>query len=161
MSAVQKGQSDIYLFNLRGRNFEQLTNDIYDDLYPAYDITGTRVLFSSNRPVDTLGVDYKTHPAQNNLDLFALNIYDRTGNLLRITSTTANEINPIAYDSLRIAYLSDKNQVLNRFIAEMDAPSVRDTTEHYRYFSGIYADQWQQKYFQVRLSVTEKIKLQS
>ena len=140
MSAVQKGQSDIYLFNLRGRNFEQLTNDIYDDLYPAYDITGTRVLFSSNRPVDTLGVDYKTHPAQNNLDLFALNIYDRTGNLLRITSTTANEINPIAYDSLRIAYLSDKNQVLNRFIAEMDSTiSFIDTTEHYRYFFRNYA----------------------
>lgn len=140
MSAVQKGQSDIYLFNLRGRNFDQLTNDIYDDLYPAFDVTGTRVFFSSNRPVDTLGVDIKTHPSQNNLDLFALDIYNRSGNLIRITKTPENELNPVAYDSLHIAYLSDKNQVINRFISEMDSTiSYIDTTEHYRYIFRSFA----------------------
>ena len=140
MSAVQKGQSDIYVFNVRGRNFDQITNDVYDDLYPQYDITGNKIIFSSNRSNDTLGVDVKQNTPQNNFDLFMADLYNREGNLLRITHSPENETFPVMSDSLRISYLSDKNGVINRFVSEMDSTiSFIDTTEHYRYFFRHYA----------------------
>ena len=36
MSAVRKGQSDIYTFNIAANSHFQITHDIYDDLYPAF-----------------------------------------------------------------------------------------------------------------------------
>ena len=43
------------------------------------------------------------------------------------------------YDSANIAFLSDENGIINRYLAHMDsAISFVDTMEHYRYFSKIY-----------------------
>jgi Tol biopolymer transport system component len=139
-AAIQRGQSDLFLFNIRGRNYDQLTNDIYDDLYPHFDASGTKIYFASNRSNDTMGVSVNDNPPQHNLDLFMLDTYNRRQELIRITQTPENEMQPMASDSMRLTYLSDKNGVVNRFIAEMDSTiSFVDTTEHYRYYYRYYA----------------------
>lgn len=139
-SAVQKGQSDIYVFNIRGRNYDQVTNDIYDDLYPHFTDAGNKIVFSSNRSNDTVGVDVKRNRPQNNFDLFLLDTYNRQQVLTRITSTPEDETQAIPMDSIHIAYLSDKNGVVNRIVSEIDSTiSFVDTTEHYRYFFRHYA----------------------
>jgi hypothetical protein len=140
MSAIQKGQSDLYVFNIRGRNYEQITNDIYDDLHPQYDATGSKVLFASNRSNDTLGVEPKLNPLQSNLNIFMMDLYNRNQVLLRITSSPSNHTHPIMTDASHITYLSDRNAVVNRYVAELDSTiSFVDTTEHYRYFFRHYA----------------------
>ncbi|MBK6837165.1 MAG: hypothetical protein IPG90_01860 [Bacteroidetes bacterium] len=71
MSAVQKGQSDIFVYNLRTRTFEQITKDFYDDLHPRFINHSSAIVFSSNRINDTLEVDKKAIlPGRTNFDVF-------------------------------------------------------------------------------------------
>src|SRR5205085_190949 len=56
--------------------------------------------------------------------------------LVRISNTAEeSETQPQAYKGNLLMYLSDKNGIYNRFVAQYDsAISFIDTTEHYRYF---------------------------
>ena len=49
MSGIQKGQSDIFVFNLRTRVAEQITKDFFDDLNPHFIDKSRAIVFSSNR----------------------------------------------------------------------------------------------------------------
>ena len=135
LSAIQKGQSDIFVFNLRSRTYEQVTKDIYDDLNPHF-INGSKaIVFSSNRVNDTLDVDKKNAlPANYTYDVFYYNYKNKNKILKRITNTPAfNELQPMPYDADNLAYLSDENGIVNRYVAHLDsAISYVDTTEHYR-----------------------------
>jgi len=141
LSAVQKGQSDIFVFNLRTRTYEQITKDFYDDLQPRFIHDGKAIVFSSNRLNDTLEVDKRgLLPPSNNYDIF---YYDYAGHskiLKRITNTPFyNETNPIPYDSSSFAYLSDENGVTNRHAAYLDSTlTAVDTTEHYMMIVNTY-----------------------
>jgi Tol biopolymer transport system component len=136
ISATIKGQSDIFIYNLRTRTFEQVTNDFYDDLNPRFINNAEDIIFSSNRVIDTLGVDKKNDPPQgNNYDIF---IYNRSGKsqiLRRVTDTPyADETNPIPYSDKFFSYVSDGTGIRNRYAANLDSViSFIDTTEHYRY----------------------------
>lgn len=135
MSAVQKGQSDIFVYNLRTHVAEQITRDFYDDLNPHFVNNSSAIVFSSNRVNDTLEVDKSSLlPKNSNLDIFFVNYKTRSYILKRITNTPYyNETQPMQYDSSNIAYLSDESGIVNRFVAHLDsALSYVDTTEHYR-----------------------------
>ena len=133
-SAIQKGQSDIFVFNLRTRTYEQITKDFYDDLQPRFIHDGKAIVFSSNRVNDTLDVDKRgLLPQGNNFDIFYYDYIAKNTALKRITNTKdVNETNPIPYDSSSFAYLSDENGIVNRHAAFLDsALSAVDTVEHY------------------------------
>ena len=135
ISGVQKGQSDIFVYNLRTRTYFQVTKDLWDDLHPRFYKNSTAIVFSSNRNNDTLGVPApSTLPADNNLDIFYYDYAGKASVLRRLTSTPyANEIMPMPYDSTNIAYLSDENGIVNRYTAHLDsAIAYVDTVEHYR-----------------------------
>jgi Tol biopolymer transport system component len=136
MSAIQKGQSDIFIFNIRTRTYEQVTNDMDDDFYPVYLQDNKSIIFSSNRVNDTIGAQ-KTEflPEFNNYDLFIYDYVNKSTVLKRITNTpAANEIKAQPYDSTYFTYLSDANGIYNRYIGALDSViSHIDTTEHYRY----------------------------
>ncbi|MDR0619863.1 MAG: hypothetical protein LBG17_08205 [Bacteroidales bacterium] len=63
MAGVSNGASDIYRFNLVAGTFKQITSDLYDDFNPTVSSnTGENdgtIIFSSNRPNDTLKRDEK------------------------------------------------------------------------------------------------------
>ncbi len=136
LSGVQKGQSDIYIFNPRSRTSRQITQDLYDDLNPRFVMGSKFIIFSSNRTNDSLDADQKNLlPSASNLDIY---LYDYSGNgrvLKRVTNTLiANETQPIAIDSSHFSFLSDQNGIYNRYNATIDSViSFIDTTEHYRY----------------------------
>jgi hypothetical protein len=133
-SAVQKGQSDIFVYNLRTRTFDQVTKDFYDDLQPRFISNGRAIVFSSNRTNDTLDVDRRgLLPPNNNFDIFYYDYSSRSKLLKRITSTAGyNEFQPMPYDSSSFAYLSDENGIVNRYTANLDSTlSAVDTVEHY------------------------------
>lgn len=137
MSAVQKGQSDLFVFNIAASSFFKVTNDVYSELNPAFINNSTQIVFSSNRENDTIGKEPKLIVGvPENFDLFVYDYANRKEILKRITNTPlANEIYPESYGYNTISYLSDGNGVYNSYLATIDS-SVRsvDTTIHYRYF---------------------------
>ena len=136
-AGVQKGQSDIFVFNLRTRTYEQITNDFYDDFNPRFINHSTQIVFSSDRTNDSLKVDKSTPliPLNATTDIFVYDFKNKSKMLKRLTnSPLSNEIQPYQYDSANIAYLSDENGIYNRYLAHLDSViSFIDTTEHYRY----------------------------
>ena len=142
MSAVQKGQSDIFVYDVGSNSYDQITKDHYDDLYPRFINNSKEIIFSSNRISDTLKIENKYEPGevQKRYDLFLYN-YQYQGQILRRVTKTplANEIQPMEYEPNYIAYLSDANGIYNRYIGRFDsAISYIDTTTHYRYFTHSY-----------------------
>lgn len=135
LSAVQKGQSDIFVYNLRTRTYEQITKDFYDDFNPRFINNSSGIVFSSNRVNDTLNVEQgRILPPNSNLDIFYFDYKGKSNVLKRITSTSyADETEPMPYDSSHIAYLSDESGIRNRYLAQLDSVlSYVDTTVHYR-----------------------------
>lgn len=137
-SAMNQGQSDLYLYTIAANSQKKITNDIYDDLDPAFLDKGQKVIFSSNRTSDTLGISNDL-PGGNlqSKDIFILDLNDRKGILHRVTNTpNLNESHPDAYSGEYFSFLSDESGIQNRYVGFMDsAISFIDTTTHYRYFS--------------------------
>ncbi len=136
MSAVQKGQTDIFIFTASSSAYYQITKDPYDDLTPRFVNHSKGVVFTSNRPNDSLFFDAKKKytNAQTNMDVFYFNNVTKSPALIRVTNTpSANETYPADYDSTHVAYLSDLNGIRNRFVAKFDSViAFVDTTVHYR-----------------------------
>ena len=63
----------MFLYSINRGSYQQITNDLYDDLYPQFvGRTARTVVFSSNRQADTLGVDKGTYRSiRNQLSLFS------------------------------------------------------------------------------------------
>ncbi len=136
MSAVQKGQTDIYVFTAASSAYDQITKDIYDDLTPRFVRGSTGIVFASNRPTDSLFFDPKRKydPAQSHKDLFLFDNVKKSRELVRVTNTpNIDETYPSDYDNTHISYLSDLNGIRNRYIARFDSViAYIDTSAHYR-----------------------------
>lgn len=138
LSAVQNGQSDIFVYNMSSRSSEQITKDIYDDVNPRFINKDREIIFSSTRTGDTL--NFNTSPYVNALEKNDVYLYDyahRNKVLRRVTKTPfANEIYPMEYENGFISYLSDENGIYNRYIGRFDSViSFVDTAMHYRYIT--------------------------
>jgi len=138
-SAVQKGQSDLFTFNIPSGSYQQLTNDIYDDMYPKFIQNSSKIIFSSNRVSDTLKYGDNTIPKDlpETYDVFVYNFNSHSPLLRRVTNTPlANETQPMEYGRGYISYLSDGNGIYNEYVGKLDsAVAFVDTTVHYRYFT--------------------------
>jgi len=139
LSAVQKGQTDIFVYNLTSNFTEQITKDLYDDLNPRFINGGRQIIFASNRIDDTIRIDGKTlyQKLGKKNDLFLYDYKNKSKLLRRVTSTPEiDESAPFSYNKNYITYLGEKDFVTQRFVAKFDsAVSFVDTTEHYRYFA--------------------------
>lgn len=136
MSAIQNGQTDLFIFTVASNAYDQITKDIYDDLTPRFVHDDKHIVFASNRPVDTLFFDNKHNQMepQKHKDLFAFDNQLKSPWLIRITNTpNLDERYPADYDNTHISYLSDVNGIRNRFIARFDSViAFVDTAAHYR-----------------------------
>ncbi len=137
ISAIQKGQSDVFVFNISASTFQNITNDIFSDLNPRFINNASQIVFSSNRENDTLGIapkDILNMPKY--FDLFVYDLAKRSPILKRVTQTPlASELRPEAFGFNTISYLSDENGIYNNYLAAIDSTvSSVDTAIHYRYF---------------------------
>ena len=129
LSAIRKGQSDLYTYDIQTRREKQITNDVYDDLYPRFVDGSTKIIFSSNRQSDSLSAAAGPilNP-NNNLDIYIYDFENPSNKLKRLTYTpNINEINPIEYNREYYSYLSDYNGIRNRYAAKIE--SEYDFTE--------------------------------
>ncbi len=142
MSAVIRGQTDIFVYDIAANSYEQITRDHYDDLNPRFINNSGDIIFSSNRISDTLRNEPRYDPGevQKKYDLFLYQASRESNILRRVTSTPlANEYQAMTYEPGYITYLSDQNGIYNRYIGWFDsAISYIDTTTHYRYFTNSF-----------------------
>jgi len=140
MSAVQRGQSDIYVYNIAANTALPVTQDVYNDMNPRFLAKSNKIIFSSNRPDDTIRFVKENLYSYNGLENNDLFIYDLNSGskvLNRVTKTRlASEIQPMPFSPGYFTYLSDANGIYNRYAARFDSTvSYVDTTVHYRYFT--------------------------
>lgn len=137
MSAIQNGQSDLFVFNVAASSFDKLTNDLASDLNPRFINNSTQIVFSSNRKNDTIGKQKNDFDGfYSKFDLFLYDYKNHEPILKRITQTpAANEFQAESFGFNQLTYLSDENGIINNYLATIDSTVTSvDTAVHYRYF---------------------------
>lgn len=136
MAAVRKGKPDIYIFDIPSNSHTQITDDYYTDLDPAFMQGKKMIVFSSNRPSDTLSKQDFPADQLPTFDLFTFDNVTQSPILKRLTSTPlANERNAQQLQLGKIDYLSDETGYNNLYSGRFDSTiAFVDTTVHYRYF---------------------------
>ena len=136
-SGFKNGQSDLFLYSFQSRSYQNITNDIYDDLYPRFINGQKQIVFSSNRSHDTLnsGETFYNAKMMPTYDLFLYNYGQKDNRLMRLTHTPyANEMEARIISSQELLFLSDENGIVNRYIARFDSTIIAiDTAIHYAY----------------------------
>ncbi|MFO7790690.1 MAG: hypothetical protein ACQES1_07030 [Bacteroidota bacterium] len=141
-SGYKNGQSDIFVYNLAGNTYKNLTSDKADDYHPVYINNAKNILFLSNRNVDSLG-DTKENkiPVQKNRDIFLYDTEQPDNPLTQLTQTPEIDEKEayITKDNYYV-YLGNNTGVYNRYAAQYDSViSYIDTVTHYRYFMRSHA----------------------
>jgi hypothetical protein len=141
LSAIQNGQTDVYLYTLASTTTRKITNDYFDDLYPAYIQADSMrgIMFSSNRDDEELAEwRYESQNIKTTLDLF---FYDLGKNSLhRVTNTPfADETYPQNFSDSSFCFLSEENGVRNRYIGHFE--TVFDhNNKKYRFIDNEYKE---------------------
>jgi hypothetical protein len=119
LSAVRKGQSDIFVYKIDKDNFEQVTNDVYADLDPSFVAfpNKTGIIFSSNRPSGSAkSTDTTIPPTRYNI--FLADNYNKS-EFRQITQLSnmkyGNARLPTQYNVSHFTFISDENGVANRY----------------------------------------------
>lgn len=132
MSAIQKGQSDIYLYNLSSRSLQQITNDLADDAAPCI-VNNQFLIFSSNRNSDSLSAtsNYST----DKYDLYLYDIKTENKLLTKLTnSPDKEEFNTINATEDYISFLATSDSETSRMLGKFENVISRiDTSIHYAY----------------------------
>ncbi|GAB2565876.1 hypothetical protein [Spirosoma areae] len=130
LSAERKGQSDLFLYSINRGSYQQITNDLYDDLYPSFiGRTAQQVVFSSNRKDDTLGVDkgsYKT--IRDHLSLFSHEGSARDLAVVRLTDSLAHATQPIPSGETTVYFLNDMNGIRNLYRLDTESKATNQVT---------------------------------
>jgi hypothetical protein len=143
LSGVQKGQSDIFIFNPRTKFTRQITNDRWDDAAPKFVMNDQFIVFQSTRYTDSLKTtSYKQIEeifTSKTTDLFLYDCLNFSPKLIQLTNTPlVNETSPLMIDNSHFMFLSDVSGVKNRQLATLDSTiAFIDTSIHYKYLVNI------------------------
>ncbi len=143
ISGINRGQSDIYIHTLASGTNEPLTQDIFDDMSPRFINNGSDIIFSSNRPEDTTGYYKPGEPLYSKnmpFDLYLVSHNNMEYEIKKLSDYKyVNDTKPLEVETNKYMFLSDKNGLINRYIAKYDSViDFIDTTIHYRYYTESY-----------------------
>lgn len=119
MSAVRSGQTDIYVYKLDNQSFEQITNDVYDDLDPAFVAfpNKTGIIYSSNRPSAEAGSNDDSLPGRH-YNIFLVDNWNKSEfkQISKLTDVKfGNARFPSQYNTSHFTFVSDENGINNRY----------------------------------------------
>lgn len=138
-SGFKNGQSDLFLYSFLSRSFQNLTNDFYDDYAPIFVRDQQQIVFSSNRPRDTILLKDEMTEAtpQPTYNLFLYSYAQNNPALLRVTdSELGNNYEARRVDRDRVVFLGDESGYVNQYVARFDSTISRiDTAIHYMSFA--------------------------
>ncbi|MBM3416194.1 MAG: hypothetical protein FJY20_07065 [Bacteroidetes bacterium] len=119
MSAVRSGQSDIYVYKIDKQTFEQVTNDVYDDLDPSFVAfpNKTGILYSSNRPSALAASSDDSLPGKH-FNIYLVDNWNQSEfkQLSKLSDLKrGNARYPSQYNQSHFTFVSDENGVNNRY----------------------------------------------
>lgn len=124
ISALQNGQSDIFLYKIPSQTVTRITDDYFDDFEPAYIKNDAMegVIFSSNRNKETLEKEkYESQLFPKQTDLYFYDLQSGEKILYRLTNTPLlNEKAPQLFNSEYYSYLGDENGITNMYIGKLN-----------------------------------------
>jgi hypothetical protein len=121
LSAIRKSQTDLYYFTIKGSRLRNLTNDVWDDVQPAFVTGGQKrgIMFLSNRPKPNMDVPSEV----NELPTGPMNVYfystkTKSPKLFQCSNADSNTIvtQPIQYGPDNFAYIADEKGVRNKYV---------------------------------------------
>lgn len=134
VSANINAQSDLFLISTGRPNIRRLTNDVFDDLHPAFIPETKRIVFSSNRNQDSISTEYTYEDIAKNFNLFELDI-DQPDILNQLTKDFGHSSKLVIPDSTTIFYVSDKSGIFNLYRFDLQKKTSKQITS---YGSGIH-----------------------
>ncbi|WP_221393185.1 hypothetical protein [Dyadobacter sp. NIV53] len=132
VSADKGGQNDLFLISVARASLLPLTNDLFDDLSPRF-VQGSsrKVVFSSNRPSDSLGVKGSYKTVAGSLSLFQHDGTPRTGTLTKLLQTDGKvRVSPVYADENEVIYLSNAKGVSNLYKLNRSSSSSAQLTNY-------------------------------
>lgn len=119
LSAIRSGQTDIYTYKIDKQTYDQVTNDVYDDLDPSFVAfpNKTGIIYSSNRPSATAITHDDSLPAKH-FNIFLVDNWNKS-DFKQISQLTAlrfgNARFPSQYNTSHFTFVSDENGINNRY----------------------------------------------
>jgi hypothetical protein len=119
VSAVRAGQSDIFIYKIDKQSYEQVTNDVYDDLDASF-VTfpnKTGILYSSNRPSVGATNNDTSMPSQH-FNIFLVDNWNKSEfkQISQLTNVKfGNARFPSPYNVTHFTFVSDENGINNRY----------------------------------------------
>lgn len=119
ISGVRSGQTDIFVYKISTQTYDQVTNDIYDDLDPSFVAfpNKTGIIYSSNRPSATAATSDDSLPGRR-FNIFMVDNWNKS-EYKQISQLTAlkhgNARYPSQYNTSHFTFISDENGINNRY----------------------------------------------
>lgn len=118
-SAVRSGQSDIYVYKIDKQSFEQITNDVYDDLDPSFVAfpNKTGIMYASNRPSAQAASSDDSLPARH-FNIYLVDNWNKSEakQISKLTDLKlGNARFPSQYNTSHFTFISDENGINNRY----------------------------------------------
>ena len=130
LSADRQGQNDLFLYSINRGSYQQITNDLYDDMNPQFvGRTARQIVFSSNRTDDTLGVTKGTYrDIRDRMNLFSHEGSARDRSLTRLTDSLINATQPIPAGEQLVYFLNDEAGIRNLYRLNTESGSIGQLT---------------------------------
>ena len=137
-AALYGPKRDIYTYDVETEQFEQITDDRYDDVEPSWLHNSTELIFASDRPhPGNPAIDSEGHPYVNSVQSFMpgnfvygmYNIFRLDVAHKRVTPVNVgpgqNRLPQVSPEGNSILFISNRSGIDNIYIAALD------TTEYY------------------------------
>lgn len=118
-SAVRSGQTDIYTYKIDKQTFDQITNDVYDDLDPSFVAfpNKTGIIYSSNRP-SAAAISHDDSLPAKHFNIFLVDNWNKS-DFKQISQLSklrfGNARFPSQYNTSHFTFVSDENGISNRY----------------------------------------------
>jgi hypothetical protein len=162
ITAVKKGQSDLYKLTIAKSRIEPITNDLFDDKSPSYiqNEVASGILFLSNRDNPFVGENSKSDAFNPQFNLY---LYSPSkGTILTQLSNTNESIqHPIQWGKDEFAYLQHEGGKLERKIVKIEKRLQLGDTFSVRNFTPAPFTIIQQEYIHQAMRVIEVAKIKN
>ncbi len=120
LSAVKKGQSDIFVYKMDKQTVEQITNDVYDDLDATFvSFPGkTGIIYSSNRPSGGALTGDTVLPSRNRYNIFLVDNWNKSEfkQISQLSHLKYGDARyPTQYNNYHFTFIADENGISNRY----------------------------------------------
>lgn len=123
LSAERRGQSDIFIHDIKRRRTWQITKDLFDDSSPSFMSNSQDIIFSSNRTNDsTKIIEADQKDISDNFNIF-LYKKDSPEVLQKLTNNIGEDSHPLAIDDENLTFLSSQ-----KGITELYHYNIKDST---------------------------------